>query len=605
MSTFAIANKIFRHIDFRQRVKLILLTVTLALTNMIDVVAIGLIAVLGQITISGFGINGLGALPNSVVGILGIQNSTFQFKVSVISLLIASLLMSKTLLGVFLSWNLLKELSTYSANVSQQLCRDFFNQNYLDIVKRSPQEVNFSLGYGVNSLLLNVLGNFCLLIGDVFLLVILILLSLVVDVNFTILAIVIFGITGIIVNRFISRRARQIGIEQASLLIRSDRSIVGLISAYKDFFVKNLLESQVKQINKTRSEISKINAIVTFLPQVSKYVIEVILVFTVVVMGFIAFTFNDAISAVPILLVFFAVISRIAPAVIRIQQYVIVIKSNIGYSHTTLEVLETVQKSAKSLSRPIKASSSIRAESESAKIICEQLSFKYPGSSSNPTVENFSFEFTKGKSYAITGPSGSGKSTIINMIIGLIPPDSGRTSIFGMSPIELITTRPGKIGFVPQQIFIVDGTVRDNIVLDSTKVVVGDEEIFRVLDIVKLGSWVSNLEDGLDAKISNLDSKLSGGQLQRLGIARSLITNPEILILDESTSSLDQHTEYEINKMLFELRPELTILAIAHRPTTLQLFENLIYMDKGKILASGNFPTIEPLLRPYLNTNEL
>jgi hypothetical protein len=132
LATLNTVLKILRHIEPKQRIKLIFLTVTIALTNLIDVVAIGLIAVLGQIAISGFGVNGLGALANRVVAILGIQESTFQFKVSVISLVIASLLMSKTFLGVFLAWNLLKDLSTYSANVSQQLCRDFFNQNFLE-----------------------------------------------------------------------------------------------------------------------------------------------------------------------------------------------------------------------------------------------------------------------------------------------------------------------------------------------------------------------------------------------------------------------------------------------------------------------------------------
>ena len=189
------------------------------------------------------------------------------------------------------------------------------------------------------------------------------------------------------------------------------------------------------------------------------------------------------------------------------------------------------------------------------------------------------------------------------MLLGLIPPDSGQISIFGMNPIDLISTRPGKVGFVPQHIFIVDGTLRENIVLDATKIPTRDEEIIQILDLVKLGSWFSNLEDGLDTKISNINSKLSGGQVQRLGIARSLVTKPEILILDESTSALDQQTEHEINQMLFELRPKITIVAIAHRPTTLQLFENLIYMDNGGLRAAGDFPMIEPLLKPTSNAN--
>lgn len=594
MSRLSTIVKVVHYLDAKQKTRLILLTLFIAFTNILDVLAIGLIAVLGQIAISGFGVNGLGLIPTRIIDILGVQNTSLQFKVSVISMLIAFLLLSKTILGVFLSWNMLRDLSRYSASLSQKLCRDYFNQPFLEIIKKSPQEVNFTLGYGVNSLLLNVLGNFCLLLGDLFLLIVLMALSLAIDINFTIIAFAIFLVTGLVVNRIISRRARQIGVEQAKLLIQSDKSIVGLISAYKDYFTKNLINSQVDRINQTRGEISRKNAIVSFLPQLSKYVIEIILVFTVVIMGSIAFAFNDAIHAVPILLVFFAVVSRIAPAVIRIQQQVLIIKSNLGYSQSTLAILDSMQGIAP-ISRMHKNSG---ISGSLTKISCEKMTFKYPGNSSDhQTVNSFSFEFTKGKSYAITGPSGSGKSTLINMIIGLIPPDSGGVTIFGSPPNELLASYPGAIGIVPQQIFLIDGTLRENIVLDSSRITVDDEEVIRVLNLVKLGSWFASLQDGLETRISNLNSLLSGGQVQRLGIARSLITHPEILILDESTSALDQQTEFDINKMLFELNPKLTILAIAHRPTTLQLFEEIIYMENGRLRASGNFAEIEHLLK--------
>jgi ABC-type bacteriocin/lantibiotic exporter with double-glycine peptidase domain len=315
-------------------------------------------------------------------------------------------------------------------------------------------------------------------------------------------------------------------------------------------------------------------------------------------MGSIAFAFNDAIHAVPILLVFFAVISRIAPAVIRIQQHVLVIKSNIGYSESTLEILDSMQTVSHNSRIERIASAKSHVSGSIGKISCEKMTFKYPGNlGATPTVNSFTFEFTKGRSYAITGPSGSGKSTLVNMIIGLIPPDSGEVSIFGVSPNKLIASHPGTIGVVPQQIFLIDGTLRENIVLDSSRFTVDDEEVIRILNLVKLDTWFESLEEGLETRISNLNSLLSGGQVQRLGIARSLITNPEILILDESTSALDQQTEFDINKMLFELSPRLTILAIAHRPTTLQLFEEIIYMEQGSLRMSGNFAQIAHLLK--------
>jgi ABC-type multidrug transport system fused ATPase/permease subunit len=222
------------------------------------------------------------------------------------------------------------------------------------------------------------------------------------------------------------------------------------------------------------------------------------------------------------------------------------------------------------------------------KILISDLSFKYP-IKADFTLQNINFEINPGNSIAIVGSSGVGKSTLVDLILGLLTPSSGKILISDLDPISVIKKFPGAIGYVPQDISIYNGTIRSNIGLGFDTINVKDELAFQALNKANLLEFVNNLDGGLDHLVDARGSNLSSGQRQRLGIARALITAPKLLILDEATSSLDNETEKNIIENLITLKSDLTLIVVAHRLSALRKLDSIVYLEDGKVIGIGDF----------------
>ena len=208
----------------------------------------------------------------------------------------------------------------------------------------------------------------------------------------------------------------------------------------------------------------------------------------------------------------------------------------------------------------------------------DDVSFSYD--SSNKVLNQATFNIKKGEKVAIVGESGAGKSTIIDLIMGFQKPTSGSISFDNANINELSSNSIRKIiGYVPQKPTLIPGTLREN--FQWSKENITDEEINNILHRTDCMNFMSNLQDGLDTEIGNIGDKLSGGQIQRLCLARALGKNPSILILDEPTSSLDKKSEIEIKNLLENLK-EITILCVTHRREIVENFDKTIFLDKGK-----------------------
>ena len=190
------------------------------------------------------------------------------------------------------------------------------------------------------------------------------------------------------------------------------------------------------------------------------------------------------------------------------------------------------------------------------------------------------------------GPSGAGKTTMIDLLLGILNPDSGSVLISGVSPIKAITKWPGAISYVPQDVVITAGTIRENISLGYPIEVATDERILNCLSSARLDDFVLRLPNGLDAKVGEKGTTLSGGQRQRLGIARALFTKPLLLVLDEATSALDAETEASVSQAISDLIGETTVVVIAHRLSTVRKADVVFYLDDGKLIANGTFAEV-------------
>jgi ABC-type bacteriocin/lantibiotic exporter with double-glycine peptidase domain len=235
---------------------------------------------------------------------------------------------------------------------------------------------------------------------------------------------------------------------------------------------------------------------------------------------------------------------------------------------------------------------------EFVKVEFADVSFSY-NDESKFKIQNFTETFNINEVSALVGSSGSGKSTIFDLMLGIQKPKSGSIKISGFEPREFIEQFAGNISYVPQDISIVSGSIRENVCLGYSIDEFSDSRIWEALEMAKLKSDVEEFEEMLDAQVGERGNKLSGGQKQRLGLARALLTRPRLLLLDEATSSLDAKTEVQVTEAIQGLKGKVTVVLIAHRLSSIRNADKVIYMRGGKLIASGKFDEVRRLVPDF------
>ena len=243
---------------------------------------------------------------------------------------------------------------------------------------------------------------------------------------------------------------------------------------------------------------------------------------------------------------------------------------------------------------PIQDAGSSALPSTSAgprRIELEHVSFSYPGSSV-PALRDVSLSISPGESIGVVGPTGGGKSTFVDLLTGLLEPSSGVVRIDSLDLRTCTTSWQREIGVVPQTVFLIDDTFRRNIALGFSDGEIDDARVHDAVGMAQLSAFVSALPDGLNTVVGERGVRLSGGQRQRVAIARALYRQPSVVIFDEGTSALDNATEADLLEAMRSLRGGHTIVAVAHRISTVQDCDRIIVVDEGRIVDIGTFESL-------------
>jgi ABC-type bacteriocin/lantibiotic exporter with double-glycine peptidase domain len=351
-----------------------------------------------------------------------------------------------------------------------------------------------------------------------------------------------------------------------------------------------------EEIITTKKQISKLTAINSFIPSIGKYAIEIAIVFGGTIIAAAEFLLNDATKAISGLAIFITAGSRIAPALLRLQQSAITIKSHMSMSSLTLSAIKKV-----SLDNEIlisKSETDFTHFGFEPKVSISRLRYSYQTSKQfNLAIEDLTVP--AGSSLAVVGTSGAGKTTLIDVTLGILYPEKGKVLISGLDPRSAISKWPGAISYVPQDIMIVEGTLAENIALGYKSDSISTEHIYEAINMSRLNNFVDSLPEGIFTRIDERGVNLSGGQRQRLGIARALYTQPKLLILDEATSALDGITENEITSIITEKLNDITKIIIAHRLSTVQNSDNVIFLSDGQIIAAGSFEEVRSIVPEF------
>jgi len=578
----------------RDRIKYLVSVAIQSAMSLIDLLGVATLGLVGSLAIRGVQSQAAGDRVSKVLVFLKIENHSIQQQVAILSIFAVALLTFKTVFTIYFSRRILFFLGNKSAGISTTLINRTLSGGHIGLKRRTQTEIQYATGDGVTAIALGVLGVGANLIADFSLLIVVGLGVFVIDPFSALTTVGMFGSIGLILYLCMSRSAKKIGTAMANLNVAGNSKLYEVINAYREIYIRNRLQYYVDEISAVKREFAYESARQTLLPNISKYIIELSVTIGAMLVAALEFSTRDASHAAASLALFMAAGSRIAPALLRIQQGSIQIQGNLGLAEPTFRLLDELA------DVPILKNSESSLDFDHfnfrAEIKVSNISFSYPGSDFE-NLSEISFDVQEGEMLAIVGPSGSGKSTLIDLMLGVLNPASGQIIISGLAPIDAIRKWPGAVGYVPQNVNLINESVHRNLEIGFPEGVVPQTKVDDALRDAHL------LEDEIrpNDKIGEFGANISGGQRQRVGIGRALLFNPKLLVLDEATSSLDSKTENNISGTLANLKGKVSLIVVAHRLSTVKSADKIIYLDKGKIMATGNFDELRAQV-PDFNT---
>ena len=583
-------------LDRRDRQKVVWVIALQIAFGFFDLLGVMLIGVIGALAITGVSSGKPGDRVSTLLEFVGLQDSPLQVQVASIGLVAAVLLISKTLFSIYFSRRVLFFLSRRGAAVSARMVAKLLRQSLITVQSRSLQTSLYAVTHGVTLMTVGVLGVSVSMVSDISLLIVLLTGLFLVDGAMALGTLIAFSLIAYSLWRLMHVRVKNLGHKTADISVESSETVFEVLTAYREATVRNRKGFYARLIGRQRLELANLQAEMSFMPNISKYVIEIAVVISAVAIAGFQFMINDASRAVAILSIFLAATTRIAPAVLRVQQGAVSMRGTIAAAQPTLELLRELgweQDEVETWKEP-----NFIYDGFIPRVELERVTFSYPGRDTD-VVDQVSLLIPEGSFTGFVGSSGAGKTTLIDLMLGVLEPKIGHVLISGQSPREAIKQFPGAISYIPQDVVVVNGSIRKNVTLGFEEGSIPDHYVWDALKIAHLDEFVNTLPEKLDSSVGDRGTKLSGGQRQRLGIARAMVTKPKLLVLDEATSAMDGELELNIGEAIQEMRGEVTIIMIAHRLSTIRNCDVVFHLSEGKVSGKGTFEELKALVPEF------
>lgn len=570
------------------RVKIVFVLIIQIFLGVLDLLGVAILGFIGALSFSGVQSLKPGDKTTELLNYLGIESLSFQTQVAVLAATAVFLFIIRTAISIVLLKKCFYFLSRRGAQISTDLFSKLMSSSLITIQERTTQQTLHAITVGVQSITF-ILGISINLIADLSISIVMIIGLLIVDPLLGLLTTLFLGSIGLILYLNTNVKSHRLGFMNKELALSSSENIIEALGSFREIVVKNRRDYFSLELKANRFKAADVLAELTFMPSYSKYLLEAGIIIGAVTIAGIQFLTKDSQAAIAVLSVFLAASTRIAPAIMRIQQSLIQIKGSIGYISPTFELIDSL----KNIDKKELSNHPFSAEHAgfNPQIRFKSVSYTYP-ENSFPTINDINLTIDEGSLLGIVGPSGSGKTTFVDLLLGILSPNSGTILISNNQPLDSINAWPGAIGYVPQNVVIVNGTIRDNVTFGYPANTISDELVLEALNTAQLGEFISKSTKGLYTEVGERGTKISGGQRQRLGIARALLSKPRLLVLDEATSSLDGQSEFDISTDLKAMKGKVTLVIIAHRLSTIREADKIIYLSKGRIINSGTFEEV-------------
>ena len=567
--------------------------------GLLDLLGIALIALVAAVAVSGIATASLPAWVQGALDTLGLGSLT----VSQLSVLIAFtavvVLVAKTLISAFMTRVITRFLAHRQADLSVSLARTFLQRPLAQVQRWTTSEATYALGQGASAATVALLGPAIIIASEAFLFVIIGISLLVYDPVLTLITGVLLALFVLFLQRVLGRWSARNAEKMKDASIDTLRLVAEAMNTYRETTVLDRRDLYVAQYEKVVSKYATSNANTSFIMEVPKYALEVALYVGALVLGVVQFITKDWTAAATTTALFLAAGSRIIPSMLRLQGAGITIRNSAVMAQPTFFMFDQLNRPTEWLSpaHPKKLVQRIHDLVDSnyggfqADVQVADVSLTF-SDATTPVIDNVSFTTPAGASIAFVGSTGAGKSTLADLVLGVLDPDEGSLTIGGLSPREAITTWAGAIAYVPQNVALIDGTVKENVALGLAPDLIREDLVWEALERAHLAEFLIEHREGLGTRVGERGFKLSGGQRQRLGIARALYTRPKLLVLDEATSALDGETERAITQTLRELEGSVTTITIAHRLVTVRNADQILVLEHGRVTGRGTFDEV-------------
>lgn len=412
------------------------------------------------------------------------------------------------------------------------------------------------------------------------------LVLLIQNVKMTLFVMFVFGVLTLVIVKVLKPRLNRIGAKNQEIQSRIAKWRIQATYGLKDVKVLNREEFFVRNYYETGKVGANVARNYAVLNNTPRLLIETI--FIVSMLGYITIYINgggDVSEMMTTIATFGVAAIRVLPSVNRINTYI----TEIAYATPSLNfVYENLQQGMKTdaMLAERKANSQKEKLKLDDKIELNHISFHYPDSDKNIFTDAH-MVVPRGKSVGIMGSSGAGKSTIVDILLGLLHAQEGQITCDGVDIFKNYESWLAQIGYIPQSIYLIDESIRDNIAFGIDADKIDEKRIWEVLEEAQLKEFIEELPEGLDTTIGDRGIRLSGGQRQRIGIARALYHNPEILVFDEATSALDNETEAAVMEAVNSFHGKKTMVIIAHRLNTIEKCDIIYKVENEKIVETS------------------
>ena len=495
-------------------------------------------------------------------------------------------------LSIVISVFIIKNIFVYFFNLYQaKYLFSFYNflmKEFLNIYLKQPYDFHLNRNSAIlmrnirkeTSGFINGLKNILVIINETLILIAIIFFLLYFNYQITIILIALVSIVAFLFNKIISKKSIEYGKIHQFHDGKLNQTLHESFGSLKDIYLYNRSDNFLQRFIGHAEISKKVGIYTSIISSLPRHWLEIIFIISLTsIVLYSSYVLNDLNSALPLAGLFAISGIRLMPAVNKIigsYQQINLSKASITLVYEELKLKKNILVDKKEKFN--------KNKNEFKSLLIKNLSFKY-SNTDKFIFENVNFEIKKNLHIGFVGSSGSGKTTLIDCLLGLLPPTSGKILFNNQNIYNDLKNWQSNIGYVPQNIYLMDASIQENIAIGINKRFIDIDRINLSLKLSNLDEFIKGLPDGLSTNVGEKGVKISGGQRQRIGIARALYNNPQILVLDEATNALDTATEEKFLNLINELKNQqnLTVVMITHRINTLKICNKIYKIENNQV----------------------